>query len=245
MVCLEMVPLALQTLTSRLTNPSAWTPGTSTHIFRLEKTHPMFEDDELLRLSISTVTLERGKLLGAVPMEFRSNNFGPPLFCNNQKTFYHLDNRQNKSGRVHDTMWLVRWHAPPPPGPLPPSLPDPSPWPAPSHTTPCGWCAPPTARATPFAHATPTAAEPLFVACRMPRTPLSPSFPLLLTFAAHNNKQFPRDRFRHRGRAYAEFDQSKVAGPWTLWPAWTGPIAVTSRHANPSPLPRLLGLTVV
>jgi len=143
----------------------AWTPGTSTHIFRLEKTHPMFEDDELLHLSISTVTLERGKLLGeglvpgslslvpsfsppgalalrfplvcgtlcpvapslihhaspfpflpslicppsgAVPMEYRSNNFGPPLFCNNQKTFYHLDNRQNKSGRVHDTMWLVR-----------------------------------------------------------------------------------------------------------------------------------------
>ena len=43
---------------------------------------------------------------GAVPMEYRSNNFGPPLFCNNQKTFYHLDNRQNKSGKVHDTMWL-------------------------------------------------------------------------------------------------------------------------------------------
>ena len=66
----------------------------------------MFENDKLLALSISTVTLERGKLLGAVPMEYRSNNFGPPLFCNNQKTFYHLDNRQNKSGKVHDTMWL-------------------------------------------------------------------------------------------------------------------------------------------
>ena len=84
----------------------AWTPGTSTHIFRLEKTHPVFEEDNLLKQSISTVTLERGKLLGAVPMEFRSNNFGPPLFCNKQKTFYHLDNRQNKSGKVHDTMWL-------------------------------------------------------------------------------------------------------------------------------------------
>ena len=54
----------------------AWTPGTSTHIFRLEKTHPIFEEDKLLALSIKAVTDERGKILGAVPMEYRSTNFG-------------------------------------------------------------------------------------------------------------------------------------------------------------------------
>lgn len=84
----------------------AWTAGTSTHIFRLEKTHPQFEFDPLLKLSISTVLLERGRVLGAVPMEYRSNNFGPPLFCNNQKSFYHLDNRVNKSANTYDTQWL-------------------------------------------------------------------------------------------------------------------------------------------
>jgi hypothetical protein len=41
-----------------------------------------------------------------VPMEYRSNNFGPPLFCNGQKTFYHLDNRQNKTAKRFDTQWL-------------------------------------------------------------------------------------------------------------------------------------------
>ncbi len=49
--------------------------------------------------SFQAVTDERGKVLGAVPMEFRSNNFGPPLFCNNRSSFVHLDNRQNKSAR--------------------------------------------------------------------------------------------------------------------------------------------------
>lgn len=83
-----------------------WTPGTSTHIFRLQKTFPLFEQDSLIAKSIDAVTLERGKLLGAVPMEFRSNNFGPPLFCNNASNFAHLDNRQNKSGRIHETQWL-------------------------------------------------------------------------------------------------------------------------------------------
>ena len=39
-------------------------------------------------------------------MEFRASNFGPPLFCNNQSTFYHLDNRYNKSGSRFDTQWL-------------------------------------------------------------------------------------------------------------------------------------------
>lgn len=84
----------------------AWTPGTSTHIFRLEKTHPVFETDPLLKLSIKAVTDERGRVLGAVPMEYRSNNFGPPLFCYNKSNFAHLDNRSNKSERIHDTQWL-------------------------------------------------------------------------------------------------------------------------------------------
>jgi hypothetical protein len=83
-----------------------WTPGTSTHIFRLEKTYPIFETDHYLKLSIKAVTDERGKLLGAVPMEYRSGNFGPPLFCNNKSNFYHLDNRFNKSNRVLDSQWL-------------------------------------------------------------------------------------------------------------------------------------------
>lgn len=74
----------------------AWTPGTSTHIFRLEKTHSVFETDPLLALSIKTVLDERGKVLGAVPMEYRSTNFGPPLLCSDKKSFYHLDNRRNK-----------------------------------------------------------------------------------------------------------------------------------------------------
>lgn len=80
--------------------------GTSTHIFRLEKTHPVFENDPLIARSIKAVTDERGKVLGAVPMEFRSNNFGPPLFCNNRSSFVHLDSRQNKSARIYDTQWL-------------------------------------------------------------------------------------------------------------------------------------------
>jgi hypothetical protein len=55
---------------------------------------------------LQAVTDERGKVLGAVPMEFRSNNFGPPLFCNNRSSFVHLDNRHNKSGAVFDSQWL-------------------------------------------------------------------------------------------------------------------------------------------
>lgn len=84
----------------------AWTPGTSTHMFRLSKTVPAFEFDPDLTASIKAVTSERGRVLGAVPMEYRSTNFGPPLFCNGGKTFHHLDNRRNKSGTMVDTQWL-------------------------------------------------------------------------------------------------------------------------------------------
>jgi len=87
-----------------------WTPGTSTHIFRLQKTHPVFETDPHLVRSITAVSDERGRVLGAVPMEFRSNNFGPPLFCSNMSSFYHLDNRQNKSARIFDTQWVSASH---------------------------------------------------------------------------------------------------------------------------------------
>lgn len=84
----------------------AWTAGTSTHLFRLTKTHPIFETHPKLVKSIDVVTAERGKVLGAVPMEYRSNNFGPPLLCNNRSSFYHLDTRFNKSARIYDTQWL-------------------------------------------------------------------------------------------------------------------------------------------
>ena len=60
----------------------------------------------LLLCCLQAVLDERGKVLGAVPMEFRSNNFGPPLFCNNRSSFVHLDSRQNKSERIYDTQWL-------------------------------------------------------------------------------------------------------------------------------------------
>ena len=109
-----LVPLArmekILSWQSRKSSPMpfvmAWTPGTSTHIFRLEKTHSVFETDSQLAQSIKTVLDERGKVLGAVPMEYRSTNFGPPLFCNGKKSFYHLDNRRNKSGQGWDTQWL-------------------------------------------------------------------------------------------------------------------------------------------
>ena len=39
-------------------------------------------------------------------MEFRSSNFGPPLSCEGRQSFYHLDNRRNKSGVRQDTQWL-------------------------------------------------------------------------------------------------------------------------------------------
>jgi hypothetical protein len=81
-------------------------PGTSTHAFRLSKTHPLFEDNALIRASVEATEAERGKPLGAVMSEMRSNNFGPPLFCSGKASFYHLDSRQNKSGRVLDTQWL-------------------------------------------------------------------------------------------------------------------------------------------
>ena len=83
----------------------AWTSGTQTHIFRLGKTHPIFEDDDILRRSIEVLNLERGKILGQVPMEFRSGNFGPPLTCQGERGFAHLDNRRNDTGRF-DTQWL-------------------------------------------------------------------------------------------------------------------------------------------
>lgn len=86
----------------------AWTPGTSTHLFRLQKTHPVFETHPKLVRSIEAVTAERGKVLGAVPMEYRSGNFGPPLFCSNRSSFYHLDIRFNKTASkgILDTQWL-------------------------------------------------------------------------------------------------------------------------------------------
>jgi hypothetical protein len=130
----------------------AWTPGTSTHIFRLQKTYPEFDRDPLLRKSIEAVSAERGRyvgpkshsyliisfawycplsryavvqtmdtampgsvyahimnrysILGAVASEYRSTNFGPPLFCKGQRSFYHLNSRKNKSGTDFDTQWL-------------------------------------------------------------------------------------------------------------------------------------------
>ena len=84
----------------------AWTAGTSTHMFRLSKTVPEFEFDSDLVASLKAVSAERGRVLGAVPMEYRSTNFGPPLFCNNKRSFYHLDNRRNKSSTIFDTQWL-------------------------------------------------------------------------------------------------------------------------------------------
>jgi len=110
-----LVPLARMEHIFRSQQPPqpfvmGWTPGTSTHLFRLQKTHPVFESDPLLLRSLKAVTDERGRVLGAVPMEFRSNNFGPPLFCAAQSSFYHLDNRQNKSGRIFDTQWVRGSH---------------------------------------------------------------------------------------------------------------------------------------
>eukprot|EP01040_Poterioochromonas_malhamensis_P005249 gene5249-5629_t len=84
----------------------AWTPGTSTHLFRLQKTHPIFEQNTYLDQSIKAVIPERGNPLGIVPMVSRSSNFGPPLFCNKQSSYYRLDNRRNKSGLILDTQWL-------------------------------------------------------------------------------------------------------------------------------------------
>jgi hypothetical protein len=87
----------------------AWTAGTNTHIFRLGKTHPIFETDPMLKQSIQAIIPERagkGGLLGLNPMESRSNNFGPPLHCNGQHSFYRLDNRFNKSGSRLDSQWL-------------------------------------------------------------------------------------------------------------------------------------------
>jgi hypothetical protein len=45
-------------------NTSTCRIGTSTHLFRLQKTHPVFEEDYYLRKSIDAVTDERGKILG-------------------------------------------------------------------------------------------------------------------------------------------------------------------------------------
>jgi hypothetical protein len=85
----------------------AWTPGTSTHIFRLSMTYPNeFKLDSEVHQSIQAVMKERGRPLGSNPMEYRASNFGPPLFCENQQSFYHLDNRRNKSNIRLDTMWL-------------------------------------------------------------------------------------------------------------------------------------------
>jgi len=116
MVCITgsdypLVPLNVLEIMLKSQNPPmpfvmAWTPGTSTHLFRLTKHVPAFEYDPLLYLSLKAVTDERGQILGAVPMEYRSTNFGPPVLCRDRKNFYHLDNRRNKSTERHDTQWL-------------------------------------------------------------------------------------------------------------------------------------------
>lgn len=94
----------------KLNNPQpfvmGWTPGTSTHIFRLSMTHPDEFKSDLMQLSFKAVMDERGRPLGSNPMEYRASNFGPPVFCANQQNFYHLDNRRNKSAVRMDTMWL-------------------------------------------------------------------------------------------------------------------------------------------
>lgn len=94
----------------KLNNPQpfvmGWTPGTSTHMFRLSMTHPDEFKSDLMQLSFKAVMDERGRPLGSNPMEYRASNFGPPVFCANQQNFYHLDNRRNKSSVRMDTMWL-------------------------------------------------------------------------------------------------------------------------------------------
>jgi hypothetical protein len=85
----------------------AWSSLTTRHAFRLQKTHPVFESDPYLVKSIDAMYVDRGRPMGMTQMEYRSNNFGPPLFCHGQQSFYHLNNRINKSssGRL-DTQWL-------------------------------------------------------------------------------------------------------------------------------------------
>jgi hypothetical protein len=109
LVPLPMIETMLSSLSPPMPMVMAWTAGTSTHIFRLKKTHPIFEYNPLLLQSISAVTDERGAILGQVPMEYRASNFGPPLLCENRQSFYHLDNRRNKTQSepgIDDTMWL-------------------------------------------------------------------------------------------------------------------------------------------
>lgn len=84
----------------------AWVPRASTHSFRIQKTHPVFNTNPYLLKSLDAITVDRGRPIGVHQMEFRSNNFGPPLFCNGQQSFYHLNNRLNKSNARMDTQWL-------------------------------------------------------------------------------------------------------------------------------------------
>lgn len=67
-------------------------------MFRLGKTHTVFEENAALRASIEEVVEERGKPMGKYSSEARAAHFGPPLFCNGASGFYRLDNRHNKSG---------------------------------------------------------------------------------------------------------------------------------------------------
>ena len=109
LVPLSMIEKMLSSLSPPMPMVMAWTAGTSTHLFRLKKTHPIFEYNPLLLQSINAVTDERGAILGQVPMEYRASNFGPPLLCENRQSFYHLDNRRNKTqseGPIDNTMWL-------------------------------------------------------------------------------------------------------------------------------------------
>jgi hypothetical protein len=110
-----LVPLStIETILSSQKPPlpfiMAWSSGTSKHIFRLGKTHPIFVDNEYLQGSIHAVMEERGGKvsMGAVPMPRRSGNFGPPLICEDINNFHRLDNRRNKSWSSphHDTQWL-------------------------------------------------------------------------------------------------------------------------------------------
>ena len=87
----------------------AWSPMASRSIFRLQQMHPIFEKDANLKDSFKILLVDRGKgAMGTLLMESRSFNFGPPLTCEGQKTFYHLDSRRNMSQKngEYDTQWL-------------------------------------------------------------------------------------------------------------------------------------------
>ena len=87
----------------------AWSPMTSRSIFRLKSMHPIFEQDTNLKEGLDVLLVDRGRgVMGQVNMESRSFNFGPPLTCEGQKAFIHIDSRRNLSAKTgdYDTQWL-------------------------------------------------------------------------------------------------------------------------------------------